>query len=51
MQKYTCENCDHYGKGGVFKRNNKCKHCLIDTKDTNVKPSNFKEKEMLNGGI
>lgn len=44
--KYNCENCIHYGKGGVLNRSKKCANCQVDIKNHEVvgKPSNYEER-------
>lgn len=44
--KYNCENCIHYGKGGVLNRRKKCANCQVDIKNHEVvgKPSNYEER-------
>lgn len=45
MDKYDCKNCVHNGKGSVFNRNKKCRHCVVDSNYLKGKPSCFKAKE------
>lgn len=44
MKKYDCDNCEHRKTRTVTKRG-KCQYCVVDTKDLDGKPSQFKEKK------
>lgn len=44
MEKYDCKKCVHNKSGNVSDRG-KCEHCVVDSKNLNGKPSQYKEKD------
>ena len=41
---YDCKNCIHSKKRTVANRG-KCKHCTVDSKNLQGKPSQYREKD------